>query len=153
MNLIVDPIFRSRETRVDPNLAFVLMPFTAEWSARIWKNYLQPILLREGFRPVRADDMFGQDIMEDVWESILQARVIIGDITGRNPNVFYELGIAHTVGKDLILLTQNVGDIPFDLNRYRHIVYQDNHDGYQVLSEKLPATLREVLLSDRKGLA
>jgi hypothetical protein len=59
--------------------------------------------------------------------------------------VFYELGIAHTIGKPVVLLTQQVADIPFDLNRYRHIVYQDNVDGLSRLSTELGATVDEIL--------
>ncbi|MDH3602242.1 MAG: hypothetical protein OEU26_21730, partial [Candidatus Tectomicrobia bacterium] len=142
--LIIEPIFRGRETRVEQDMAFVLMPFSAEWSDRIWESFLKPILISEDFKPIRADNLFGPDIMEDIWAGILQARIVIGDITGRNANVFYELGMAHTLGKDVILLTQNINDIPFDLNRYRHIIYQDNHDGYNVLTEKLKAALQEI---------
>jgi hypothetical protein len=73
--------------------------------------------------------------MEDVWTGILSAKVIIADITGRNPNVFYELGVA--IGKDVIIITQNLDDIPFDINRYRCIQYEDNADGYDKLESEL----------------
>ena len=44
-------------------------------------------------------------------------------MTGRNPNVFYETGYAHALGKHVILLTQEAKDIPFDLKHYQHIIY------------------------------
>ena len=75
--------------------------------------------------------------MEDIWIGINEAKVVIAEITGKNPNVFYELGIAHTLGKDVILITQNMKDIPFDLNRYRIIEYEDNSDGYDKLKRLL----------------
>jgi hypothetical protein len=145
--LIVDPIFQSRDTKQELDLAFTLMPFSQPWSTRIWEKIIKPIAAREGLRAIRADDLFGQDIMEDVWRGILTSRVVIADITGRNPNVFYELGIAHTLGKKVILLTQNIDDIPFDLNRYRHIIYEDNMDGYSKLKEQLKSSLRDILRS------
>ena len=70
--------------------------------------------------------------------------VIIGDVTGRNANVLYELGIAHTVGKPFVLLAQSDKDIPFDLRTHRHIIYEDNEDGYKVLRTRLRAHLKEI---------
>jgi nucleoside 2-deoxyribosyltransferase len=87
----------------------------------------------------------------DIWKGILKARIVIADITDRNPNVFYELGIAHTLGKPVILLTQKLTDIPFDLNRFRHIVYQDNLDGYDQLTKHLRASIREIIASTGDG--
>jgi len=54
-------------------------------------------------------------IMQQIWVYILNARVLIAELTGKNPNVFYELGLAHAQGKDVILLTQSINDVPFDL--------------------------------------
>jgi hypothetical protein len=136
-NMLVNPIFKYRSKGIEPKKVFVLMPFTESWSDRIWNQFIKPICLATGMNPTRADDLYGRDIMEDIWEGICTSRLIIADITGRNPNVFYELGLAHTIGKEVILLTQNVNDIPFDLNRYRHIIYQDNFDGYEILKKEL----------------
>lgn len=123
--IIVDPVFKGRSVPLKQDLVFTLMPFGESWSNRIWK-IIREECTKLGFQAKRADDLFGQDIVEDIWMSILQARIVIADITNRNPNVFYELGIAHTIGKRFVLLTQDVKDIPFDVNRYRHIIYADN---------------------------
>ena len=144
--MIANPIFRSRDTKVDPQIVFVMMPFNEDWSNRIWIRMIKPTVEAESLQAIRGDDLYGRDIMEDIWKGILSSRMVIADITGRNPNVFYELGIAHTIGKPVILLTQNISDIPFDLNRYRHIIYADNMDGYDKLSRELTATIRELLL-------
>lgn len=142
--MIVEPIFRGRNIEVVANEVFVLMPFTEEWSTRIWERLIRPVCKDEGYIARRANDLFGRDILEDIWRSICGAAVVIADITGRNPNVFYELGIAHTLGKNVVLITQDVKDIPFDLNRYRHIIYSDNMDGYDKLRRELALTLRDV---------
>ncbi len=147
--LIIDPIFNSRETRIDQGLIFTLMPFTEKWSDRIWQKIIKPICKDEGMKPIRADDLYGQDIMEDVWKGIVTSKIVIADITGRNPNVFYELGIAHTIGKPVILLTQASDDIPFDLNRYRHIIYEDNIDGCEQLGIKLKASIKDILENNK----
>jgi hypothetical protein len=142
--MIIEPVFSGRSPKVESKDVFVLMPFTADWSARIWEHYILPVCHSEGFSARRANDLFGRDIMEDIWNGICAAGVVIADITGRNPNVFYELGIAHTLGKNVVLMAQDVNDIPFDLNRYRHIIYADNYDGYEMLTQKLILTLREL---------
>ncbi|MGH8729757.1 MAG: hypothetical protein ACREV9_16725 [Burkholderiales bacterium] len=62
-------------------------------------------------------------ITRDIVEGIIDAEIIIADLTGRNPNVFYELGIAHSVGNKTIMTAQNIGDVPFDVRNYRVLVY------------------------------
>ena len=122
------------------------MPFTLEWSDRIFSKILKPTIEAIGDLKVRrADDLYGSDIMEDIWSSMLQARIIVADITDRNANVFYELGICHSIGKEVVLITQNVSDIPFDLNRYRHIIYKDNYDGYESLKKHLTGAILDIL--------
>lgn len=143
--VIVDPVFGERNVKVQDDLVFVLMPFTEDWSERIWSRVLRPTIETLGLRAQRADDLFGHDVMEDIWGGILSARVVVADITARNANVFYELGIAHTLGKDVVLLTQDTADIPFDLNRFRHVIYADNLDGYDVLKGGLRGTISHLL--------
>jgi len=73
----------------------------------------------------RVDEQIFQDsILERVYNQIATADIIIADMTGRNPNVFYETGYAHALNKRVILLTQHTDDIPFDLKHYPHIVYE-----------------------------
>lgn len=143
--MIVNPIFRERDTKVKENNVFTIMPFTEVWSDTLWKHLIKPTVESLGLNALRADDLYGQNIMEDVWKGILQSSIIIADITGRNANVFYELGIAHTLGKNVILLTQNVKDIPFDLNVYRHIVYNTSIPGGDDLKERLGNAIKEYL--------
>ena len=145
--MIVNPIFQNRDTRVNPETVFVIMPFTQEWSKDVWEQVIKPSVQEIGMTPIRADDLYGQNIMEDVWQSILKAAIIICDTTGRNPNVFYELGIAHTLGKRVLLLTQNIDDIPFDLQAYRHIEYKVTISGGNELKETIKRHIRETLHS------
>jgi hypothetical protein len=141
-------IFHSRDLPVQKNLVFVLMPFTESWSDYIWKEEIKPTVEGiKGFPLIckRADDLFGQDVVKDIYESILAAQVIIAEITGRNANVFYELGMAHTLGKDVILLTQGSQHIPFDLYRFRHCIYSNDGPGYKKLREYLPDSIRGII--------
>lgn len=140
-NIIVNPVFNGRNFSMKDKHCFILMPFTESWSNRVWKQ-LGLILEREGFSFSRADSLYGHNILEDIWIAINESSLIIADITSRNPNVFYEIGIAHTLGKKVILLTQKVTDIPFDFKNYRHIIYEDNVDGFNILSVELPNYLK-----------
>ena len=73
---------------------------------------------------VRAKEIEGQNnILRDVIEGIARSDLIIADLTDANANVFYELGIAHTLGRPVILVTQSVKDLPFDLKSYRALEY------------------------------
>lgn len=124
---------------------FVLMPFGAKWSDRIWTTQIRPIVSACGMPCLRADDLYGNNVMEDVARGIRESRIVIADITDRNPNVFYELGAAHALGKSVILLAQNENDIPFDIRGHRCILYEDNADGYEILRSELPKFIDEFL--------
>ena len=103
----VNPIFQRRDFLLDEDLCFVLIPFNEQFN-QLYQKHIKPALEALNLRVMRADDLFKPTaIIEDIWEYINRARIIVADVTGRNPNVFYELGIAHTVGKDAIILTQN----------------------------------------------
>lgn len=104
--------------------AFVLMSFSAEFEAA-YKFFIKPALEGVGFEIARADDILNQrNIMQDIISGIVTADLIVADLTGSNPNVFYELGIAHALEKPTILLTQSVEELPFDLRSYRVLAYQ-----------------------------
>lgn len=79
--------------------------------------------------------------MHDIWSAIFLADWIIADCTGRNPNVFYEIGIAHTVGKRVILITQDEKDVPFDVRHIRYFNYTFTPRGMKKLEESLTSTL------------
>ena len=90
----------------------------------------------------RADDFFTVgDVMPDIWKRINAADFIIADLTGRNPNVFYELGIAHTIGKPVVLLSQSMDDVPFDVRHQRVIEYSTAFDRIEELKTALKGTI------------
>lgn len=84
--------------------------------------------------------------MAQVWQKLMEARVVIADLTNMNANVFYELGLAHTIGHDVILLTQDIKWVPFDLRHMRCIEYRPDQSGLRLLEQKLRAAIREVLI-------
>lgn len=144
MFVLANPIWKTKKFVVDPKLCFVLMPFKEKFSDDIWE-LLQEIIPSSGLNPVRADDLFGSNVMEDIWISINQARLVVVEMTNKNANVFYELGIAHTLGKDIILIAQSTDHIPFDLNPYRVLIYSNDLSGYKRLRTELPKFIKKIL--------
>lgn len=103
--------------------AFVLMPFDKAFDD-IYKIGIKETANSLGILAERVDEqIFREGILERIYRQIEFADLIVADMTGQNPNVFYEVGYAHAKGKLCILLTQNSDDIPFDLKHHRHIVY------------------------------
>jgi hypothetical protein len=140
----VRPIFTGRDIGQENDLCFVLMPFAANFD-RLYKDHIKVAAQIAGFRCVRADDIFSPSkIIEDIWTHIYKSRAIIADVTGRNPNVFYEVGIAHTVGKPVILIAQAESDVPFDIAGIRYFVYTDDEKGWQKLQSDIIRALKSI---------
>lgn len=121
---------------------FVLMPFAPAFDS-IWstvRGTLQSPELNLICR--RADDFRAPNILETILNGIAQAEFILADLTGANPNVFYELGIAHCAKESakVILLTQDMSFVPFDLRHLRCITYLDSPSGLEDLRRELTAT-------------
>ena len=136
--------FKSNIHQIDYKLCFVLMPFSEDWSDSLYKGLIRNTIEDQGLQCLRADNLYGQIIIEDIWTKINQSALIVADVTGRNPNVMYELGLVHALGIPSILITQNLKDIPFDFRHLRHYEYQNNKQGLKKLKEELPVIVREV---------
>lgn len=103
--------------------AFVLMPFEKKFDD-IYKLGIKAVATELDVVAERVDEQtYSETILERIYRQIDAADFIIADMTGKNPNVFYEVGYAHAKGKLCTLLTQNADDIPFDLQHHRHLVY------------------------------
>lgn len=111
--------------------AFILMPFSAPYDS-YYPHIFKPALEAAGFTVTRADDLFTpRPIMLDIQQSIVQADLILCEMSGRNPNVFYELGLAHAIGKPAILVSRRHDDIPFDFRHLRVILYDYTEAGWE----------------------
>jgi len=136
-------VFDLPDEPVTEDLVSVMMPFDAGFS-RVYAA-LQRAATDAGMRCSRADDIWDHDtIIQDVVKLISTARVVICDLSGKNANVFYEAGIAHTLGKEVILIAQHDSDVPFDLRHIRHVRYLPNEEGLADLVPKVAARLREL---------
>ena len=118
---------------------FVLMPF-GDPIGGYYADVYEPAIEKAGLQPVRADaDIFGTGkIIDQIWEGINAAKVLVAELTNRNPNVFYELGLARALGKPVVLVSSNENDVPFDLKHIR-VIYYDVMDPFwgQKLIEKV----------------
>ena len=104
---------------------FVLMPFDSSFDD-IYKLGIKDACNTAGAYCERVDEqIFQERILDRIFNQIVKADIVIADMTNKNPNVFYEVGYAHAIGKTTILLTQNSDDIPFDLKHFPHIVYNN----------------------------
>ncbi len=129
---------------IDPALVSAMMPFDAAFTSVY--NSIRLAAEQVQLRCRRADDIWeNASIIQDVVSLIDRSRVVVCDCTGKNPNVFYEVGIAHTLGREVILITQNEGDIPFDVGHLRHIKYLNNTEGLEALKEALQARMQTLL--------
>lgn len=108
---------------VDNRLCFVLMPFSDPFNG-YYSYIIKPAIEAAGMKCWRADEIYGAVIIRDIWNAIWRAGVIVADVTNRNPNVNYELGLSHALGVSTILLTQSMDDVPFDYRYRRCIVYR-----------------------------
>ena len=104
---------------------FVLMRFNKKFDD-VYQLGIKEACAKAGAYCERVDEqIYHETILDRVYNQIARADFLIADMTERNPNVFYEVGYAHALGKPTILLTLKADDIPFDLKHFPHIVYQN----------------------------
>jgi hypothetical protein len=128
---------------IEPSLVSAMMPFHPYFD--IVYNTLQKTAEEAGLRCRRADDIWENPaVIQDVVSLIDRSKMVICDCTNRNPNVFYEIGIAHTLGREVILITQADSDIPFDLRHLRYVHYLNNSEGLRDLSARLLPRLTDL---------
>lgn len=124
---------------------FVIMPFADPLGSYYDKIY-KPAIEKAGLKPVRADnEIFGTGkIIDQIFSGINSAKILIAELTTRNPNVFYELGLAHALKKPVVLVSSNEKDVPFDLKQIRTIYYDVNDPFW---GQKLMDKVAENILS------
>ena len=124
-----------------------MMPFASDldW---LYADLIKPVAEQFGLSVMRADEIFSPgSIAEQIRVAIQQSRLCIADVTHKNPDVLYEVGIAHTLGKPTLLLTRDIEDVPFDLRSLRLIVYEI--DQIQAARLNLERAIQNVLGEDR----
>ena len=129
-------VFNIPKKPIVNELASVMMPFNMEFDKV--QETIKEACSSAGMSCARVDDLWNNStIIQDIFELIYCSSIVIVDFTGKNPNVFYEAGIAHTLGKNVIPITQSLNDIPFDLRHHRVLDYLNNNEGLQKLKINL----------------
>lgn len=129
-------VFEVPDKQVAESLVSVMMPFSMEFDSVL-------AVIKEACNEIeleckRVDDIWNNEIIiQDIFELIFCSSIVIADFTGRNPNVFYEVGIAHALGKIVVPITQRIEDVPFDLQHHRALQYLNNNEGLGKLRGKL----------------
>lgn len=135
-------ITNPKDYEVDNRLVFVLTPFNDNYRDSF--IYIREVCSRLNLKCIRGDeDYISNEIFPSIIKQILKSRLIIANITGRNPNVMYELGVAHALGKTTIIVAQDFTDIPFDLNNRRIILYKSENE----LQKKLEQSITDMLIN------
>lgn len=135
-------VFKIPDKEVNPNLVSVMMPFSSDFDG-VYESIKSACSDPElNLICVRADDIWDEsEVIQDIFNIIFESSIVVADLTGKKPNVFYEVGIAHTLGKVVIPISQSLGDVPFDIRHHRALKYLDNGEGREQLQKKLKARL------------
>lgn len=122
------------------------MPFGG-WFDDYYLRVFKPAIEDAGMEPHRADDLFRPgSITNDIWAYTRRAKIVLADLTERNPNVFYELGLGHAIGKPAILVVDDIDSVPFDLRNLRVIEYDKNDPAWgEKLREGITKAIRETI--------
>lgn len=129
---------------LDVTLASAMMPFHASFVDV--REAMRSACSNCGLKLKAADETWENPILiQDIFDLITRSCIVIVDFTGKNPNVMYETGIAHALGKEVIPVTQDISDVPFDLKHHRVLQYDSNESGRERLRQSLESRMRTIL--------
>lgn len=123
-----------KEEKKNGKTCFVIAPIDKpdseirKRSDQVFKHIISAVVEPMGYHPIRADHISEPGIItSQVIQHVVDSPLVVADLTGRNPNVFYELAIRHAIKKPLIQLIRTGEQIPFDVAATRTI-YVDIND-------------------------
>jgi hypothetical protein len=125
--------------------AFVVMQFAEPYND-LYRDVIQKQAEEAGFEVLRIDEKAGPGVIfQDIQREIQQAEVVIAEVTPANPNVYYEVGYAHALGKPTILLAQRgPQQLPFDIRSFRVVFYNDTIGGKAEVERNLSEHLKAI---------
>tara|TARA_R110000782_G_scaffold102483_5_gene189509 strand:+ start:12634 stop:14622 length:1989 start_codon:yes stop_codon:yes gene_type:complete len=148
--LQTESILQGDGVDIHPGLGFVLLPHTPEFED-IYKHAVQPAMEKSGIQPLKANDIFEPgSILNQVWNQIRHAEVIVADLSTSNLNVIFELGLCFGIRRSPILLVRDAKELPFNLRNLRHIEYTNDVGGISKLRTKLESSIASFLAEVRK---
>ncbi|CAA6815189.1 MAG: Unknown protein [uncultured Sulfurovum sp.] len=137
----------------ESDFCFTIMPY-GDWFDIYYNEIYAPAINEAGLISKRADDLYRpSSIVHDIWQYTKECQLVLADLTGKNPNVLYELGLAHAIAKPVILIVESMEDIPYDLRALRIIEYNKNaHNWGELLKEKIINAIIEIILAPTKAV-
>lgn len=125
--------------------AFVIMQFSEDFN-ELYEEVIKPVTEEFNLICERADEYHTTNpIIQDIVNSIKDASIVIADITPDNPNVFYEVGYSHAIGKPTILLSNKKREkLPFDVSSFRTLFYDNTIAGKTVVEKRLRKFLENI---------
>lgn len=134
-----------RKQSVKIESCFVIMPFGGYFDEYYESIYI-PAIESAGLTAVRADALYRPGtIVTDIWTLTKQAKIVLADLSTKNANVYYELGLAHAIAKPAILVADSIEDVPFDLRPLRIIIYDRNKSNWgEILRHAIEIAINEV---------
>ena len=140
-------VFTAPNNAVQSNLVSVMMPFNGAFTPVY--EAIRTACANLHLECRRADNIWEHStVIQDIYSLIYRSKIVVCDFSDKNPNVFYEAGIAHSLGREVIPIVQHPDDIPFDLRHHRYIHYLNNAEGLQQLITDITPRL-ETLMSRR----
>jgi hypothetical protein len=137
-------VFKVPKKTTNSKLISVMMPFNPAYRGTY--EAIKRVADHMELECLRADDIWeNSTFIQDIFDLIFCSRIVVVDFSERNPNVMYETGIAHTLGKIVIPITQSINDIPSDLGHHRALKYSPNDEGYRNLSNELYKRIKTII--------
>lgn len=122
----------------------MLVPFLDD-TLYVYQNHIIPVVQQHRLTIKHSEDFFTGTVMKATWSALYAAKLIVAECTYKDPKVFYALGIAHTLGKKVLLLAQDEAYIPLDLWQYRPIKYEYTPRGMSHLESELSSAIQKLL--------
>lgn len=131
-----------KDIKVKQRTAFVLTPFHPEFDASY--SWIKSFFIEHGYSCTRGDAVLAEsNILAHIISEMLASEIVVANISGRNPNVFYELGIAHALDKKVVLVARSANDITFDVSNLQIVLYKDKESLHSSLGRWLVSMLRK----------
>lgn len=113
------------EVQVDRARVFCVMPFSEGWSDTVWRSCIEVAVAGARLKPMRGDTTLRTgSLIKNVWNQILESGCVVADLSAPNPNVYYELGMAHALGRDTFVMVQKGIDLPADIKGAHYLEYE-----------------------------
>lgn len=143
-------VFQVPDASPELDLAAVMMPFAKEFDPVF--EAIKRACGANALRCLRVDDLWEDaTIVQDIFNLLFRAQVVVVDFSGKNSNVMYETGIAHTLGKHVIPISQSLEDVPFDMRHHRVLKYLPNSEGLTSMANALASKLAQFRMLPESG--